>query len=93
MLSHHPKRGSEVSRIDVRCDLSYEVRCPAVYPFLIANARTDHQRIEWEQLTFGPKQVVGCSGQQEDDRSLNAMRFGIGAVDVLADPVQVFDAD
>ena len=58
-----------MSRIDVRCDLSYEVRCPTVFLFQIATARTDHQRIEWEELTFDPQLNVetyqfGLEGNQ-----------------------------
>lgn len=44
-----------MSRIDVRCDLSYEVRYSTVFVFQIAAARTSHQRIEWEQLTIYPE--------------------------------------
>lgn len=43
-----------MKRIDVRCDLSYEVRCQTVILFQIAAARTEHQQIIWEQLTFDP---------------------------------------
>ena len=67
--SPETNRTREVSRIDVRCDRSYEVRCPTVSVFQIAAARTDQQRIVWEELTIHPELNVetyqfGLDGNQ-----------------------------
>lgn len=58
-----------MTRIDVRADLRYEVRCTTVFLFQIAAARTDHQQVIWEQLTVDPqlnteRYQVGLEGNQ-----------------------------
>ncbi len=44
----------KVLRIDVGCDMTYEVRQSTVFLFQIASATTRHQKIVSEQLTFAP---------------------------------------
>ncbi len=58
-----------MTRIDVRADLRYEVRCPTVFLFQIAAGRTDHQQVLEEQLTTDPQVTienyrVGLEGNQ-----------------------------
>lgn len=58
-----------MSRIDVRCELTYDVRCSTVFLFQIAAARTEHQQILWDQLTINPSlkietYQVGLEGNQ-----------------------------
>jgi len=58
-----------MTRIDVRADLKYEVRCPTVFLFQIAAANTDHQQVIWEQVTLQPelniqRYQVGLDGNQ-----------------------------
>ncbi len=55
--------------IDVRADLSYEVRDTSVLLFQIAAASTERQRVIWEQLTIEPPLVaeeyrVGLQGNR-----------------------------
>jgi len=58
-----------MSNIDVRADLVYEVRVDTVFLFQISAARTEHQEVTWEQLTFEPQlnvetYQVGLEGNQ-----------------------------
>lgn len=45
-------------RIDVGCDLTYEVRTSAVFLFQIVAARNSHQQILKEQLSLNPQLTV-----------------------------------
>ncbi len=58
-----------MSNIDVRADLTYEVRSETVFLFQIAAAGTEHQQVIWEQLVIDPqlhveKYHVGLEGNQ-----------------------------
>ena len=58
-----------MTRVDIRADLKYEVRCNTVFLFQIAAADTNHQQVIWEQLTIDPhlqaeKYQVGLEGNQ-----------------------------
>ncbi|MFK8111587.1 MAG: transglutaminase family protein [Rubripirellula sp.] len=71
-----------MSRIDVRCDLSYEVRCPTVFLFQVAAARTDHQHVVWEELTIQPELNVesyqfGLDGNQMHRIAVGACQFDV----------------
>lgn len=58
-----------MSTIEVGCDLAYQVRQSTVFLFQIAAARTEHQLLTLDQLTFEPAMMaetchVGPDGNQ-----------------------------
>lgn len=75
-------RNCEVSRIDVRCDLHYDVRCPTAFVFQIAAARTFHQRIEWEELTIYPELNVETYKFGLDGNQMHRIAIGPSQLDV-----------
>ena len=56
-------------RIDIGCDLTYEVRTPSVFLFQIVAARNDYQQVLAEELRLNPELEVercqiGTDGNQ-----------------------------
>lgn len=70
-------------RINVGCDLTYEVRTSAVFLFQIVAARNSHQEILTEELILDPKLSVeqcriGSEGNQLQRVAIDPCEFKVG---------------
>lgn len=69
-------------RIHIGCDLTYDVRTPAVFLFQIEAAGNDHQAIITKQLTLNPKAKVehckiGTEGNQLQRVAIEPCQFAV----------------